>query len=101
MSVFNFIVQFKERRFLEAARKTIKNAELEAGSRLNTDQGISYMQKLNDGGAAKQEEEKKEWDSPMQMLGHNNSNDWKGKLEKVLGKIHRSVYHQVCFQRLI
>ena len=30
-------VQFQERRFLEAARKTIKNAELEAGSRLNTD----------------------------------------------------------------
>mmetsp|Transcript_35958 Transcript_35958/g.47315 ORF Transcript_35958/g.47315 Transcript_35958/m.47315 type:complete len:186 (+) Transcript_35958:1362-1919(+) len=36
-------LQFKERRFLEAARKTIKNAELEAGSRLNTDQGIAYM----------------------------------------------------------
>ena len=37
-------LQFKERRFLEAARKTIKNAELEAGSRLNTEQGINYMQ---------------------------------------------------------
>ena len=36
-------LQFKERRFLEAARKTIKNAELEAGSRLNTEQGINYM----------------------------------------------------------
>lgn len=48
------LVQFKERRFLEAARKTIKNAELEAGSRLNTDQGIAYMQKHNE------EEEKKE-----------------------------------------
>ncbi len=45
-------MQFKERRFLEAARKTIKNAELDAGSRLNTDQGIIHMQKLNDGGAA-------------------------------------------------
>ena len=52
---FSFLlVQFKERRFLEAARKTIKNAELEAGSRLNTDQGIAYMQKHNE------EEEKKE-----------------------------------------
>lgn len=49
-------LQFKERRFLEAARKTIKNAELEAGSRLNTDQGINYMQKVN----AAEEEEKKE-----------------------------------------
>lgn len=37
-------LQFKERRFLEAARKTIKCAELEAGSRLNTEQGINYMQ---------------------------------------------------------
>ena len=47
-------MQFKERRFLEAAHKTIKNAELEAGSRLNTDQGIAYMQKHG------YEEEKKE-----------------------------------------
>ena len=51
-------LQFRERRFLEAARKTIKNAELEAGSRLNTDQGINYMQKLNEG--QPEEEEKKE-----------------------------------------
>ena len=52
-------MHFKERRFLEAARKAIKNAELEAGSRLNTDQGISYMQKLNDtdnGAAAAQQQ---------------------------------------------
>ena len=53
-------LQFKERRFLEAARKTIKNAELEAGSRLNTDQGINYMQRVNDPGAGAAEEEKKE-----------------------------------------
>ena len=32
---------FKERRFLEVARKTIKNAVLEAGSRLRTYQGIA------------------------------------------------------------
>jgi len=51
-------LQFKERRFLEAARKTIKNAELEAGSRLNTEQGINYMQSM--GGNAGAEEEKKE-----------------------------------------
>ena len=50
-------MQFEERRFLEAARKTIKNAELEAGSRLNTEQGINYMQKLNNNAP---EEEKKE-----------------------------------------
>ena len=42
---------------MEAARKTIKNAELEAGSRLNTEQGINYMQQLNNAAA---EEEKKE-----------------------------------------
>ena len=53
-------LQFRERRFLEAARKTIKNAELEAGSRLNTDQGINYMQKLGGGTPSPEEEEKKE-----------------------------------------
>jgi len=52
-------VQFNERKFLEAARKTIKNAELEAGSRLNTDQGIDYMQRAN-ANRATHEEEKKE-----------------------------------------
>ena len=40
---------------MEAARKTIKNAELEAGSRLNTEQGIAYMQRQE-----QEEEEKKE-----------------------------------------
>ena len=45
---------------MEAARKTIKNAELEAGSRLNTDQGINYMQRVNEPGAAAQDEERKE-----------------------------------------
>ena len=41
---------------MEAARKTIKNAELEAGSRLDADRGINYMQKTGEEG----EEEKKE-----------------------------------------
>jgi hypothetical protein len=54
------LVQFKERRFLEAARKTIKNAELEAGSRLNTEQGIDYMQRAAAGSRPAEEEEKKE-----------------------------------------
>ena len=54
-------MQFKERRFLEAARKTIKNAELEAGSRLDADQGINYMQKT--GADGDEEEKKEEWES--------------------------------------
>lgn len=56
-------LQFKERRFLEAARKTIKNAELEAGSRLNTETGINYMNKQAasaEGTIPEAEEEKKE-----------------------------------------
>lgn len=52
-------LQFKERRFLEAARKTIKNAELEAGSRLNTDTNINYM-KQGGNNPTYDEEEKKE-----------------------------------------
>lgn len=56
-------LQFKERRFLEAARKTIKNAELEAGSRLNTETGINYMNRAGAGNPPinEEEEEKKEW----------------------------------------
>ena len=55
-------LQFKERRFLEAARKTIKNAELEAGSRLNTETGINYMNRAGAGNPPinEEEEEKKE-----------------------------------------
>ena len=64
---FSFLVQFNERRFLEAARKTIKNAELEAGSRLNTDQGMDYMQRAaaSRTGTAEGEEEKKEEEDPQ------------------------------------
>ena len=48
-------VQFKERRFLEAARKTIKQAEQQAGVRLDGENMLNYASK-----AAAQEEEKKE-----------------------------------------
>ena len=48
-------VQFKERRFLEAARKTIKQAEQQAGVRLDGENMLNYASK-----AAVQEEEKKE-----------------------------------------
>ena len=49
-------VQFKERRFLEAARKTIKQSEQQAGVRLDGENMLSYATK-----AAAAEEEKKEW----------------------------------------
>lgn len=42
---------------MEAARKTIKNAELEAGSRLNTEQGINFMQKQQPDGNAEETKE--------------------------------------------
>lgn len=38
-------VQFKERRFLEAARKTIKQAEQQAGVRLDGEQMLNYASK--------------------------------------------------------
>ena len=38
-------LQFKERRFLEAARKTIKQAELQAGARLDSEQMLAYASK--------------------------------------------------------
>ena len=48
-------VQFKERRFLEAARKTIKQAEQQAGVRLDGEQMLNYASKPEDG----EEEEQK------------------------------------------
>lgn len=47
-------VQFKERRFLEAARKTIKQAEQQAGVRLDGENMLNYA--ANDA----DEEEKKQ-----------------------------------------
>ena len=49
-------LQFKERRFLEAARKTIKQAEQQAGVRLDGENMLNYASRA----AAADEEEKKE-----------------------------------------